>query len=145
MLRKGRWLSEEKEGVVVERNLLRHPLELIHGRDDVEDGESFHGPAMVERHAIGDPPASIVTNDREALEPHLRHQVDELSGHLALAVPLAQRTAGCRSALAIALQVADHNRVAFRQPRSDGVPAIVSLREAVQKQDGRAIAGDPRL
>ena len=99
---------------------------------------------MVECHAIGDATAPIVTDDREALEPQPCHQLDELSGHLALAVPLAQRTAGCRSAIAIALEVADHDRVAFRQPRSDGVPAIVSLRKAVQKQDGRAIAGDPR-
>jgi hypothetical protein len=127
-----RWrLSQEEPRVVVERRLSRHPLELIQGRDDVEDAETFDGLGIVERHAIGDTTASIVADDREALEPEPRHEIDELGRHLALAVALTQGAARRGAALAVALEVADHDGVPPREHRRDAMPAVVGLREAM--------------
>jgi hypothetical protein len=39
---------------------------------------------VIERHPVGHPPAAVVTDDREALAPELRHELDELCGPLAV-------------------------------------------------------------
>jgi hypothetical protein len=77
-LRERRWLGQQEPGVVLERSLGRHPLELVHGRQDVEHRQSLDRVRMVERHPVGDPSAPIVAHHREALEAEPRHQLDQL-------------------------------------------------------------------
>jgi hypothetical protein len=85
-----------------------------------------------------------VADDGEAVVAEGGHQGDALGRHLALRVALAERAAGLRGALGVALEVADDDRVRVGQGRRDGAPADVGLGEAVQQEDGRPGARDPR-
>jgi hypothetical protein len=107
-----RRLGQEEPGVVVDRGVRLHPLELIDGRDDVEDGQALDGGGMVQRHPVADARAAVVTDDRETLEAELRHEGDELVGPLAVAVALAELAARLGAALTVALEVADDHGVA---------------------------------
>jgi hypothetical protein len=93
---------------------------------------------------VGDAAASVVADDREALEPEPRHELDELGGHLALAVALTQRTPRRGAALSVALQVTDHDGVPLGEQRGHAMPAVVGLGESVQEQHRSARAGDSR-
>ena len=129
-------LSQQDPRVVVDRRRCRHPLELIDGRDYVEDAEALDGSGMVERHPVGDAASAVVADDREALESEPRHELDELCAALAVAVALTQGAAGRGATFAVALEVAHDDGVAALERRSDAVPAVVGLREPVQQQDG---------
>jgi hypothetical protein len=63
LLSERRGLGQEEEGKVVERRLRRHALELVRGRDHVEDGEARHDAGMIERHAVGDATTPVVADD----------------------------------------------------------------------------------
>ena len=95
---------------------------------------------MVEREPVGDPGAAVVAHDGEALVAERGHQLHQLRRHLPLRVALAPRAARGRPRGAVAAQVGRHDRVIPRQPRRDAMPARVRLREAVEEQDGRAVA-----
>src|SRR5262245_64911929 len=77
---------------------------------------------------------------REALEPELLHEPEELGRHLALAVALALQAAGWGHRVAIAAEVGRHHGEASRQARQDLAPAVMGLGEAVEEEDGRARA-----
>ncbi len=64
----GGW-GQEEPWVVVERHLAGHALELLDGRDDVEDAEALDDAGMIERHPVRDPAAPVVPDHREPLEP----------------------------------------------------------------------------
>ena len=70
-----------------------HALELLDGRDHVEDGEASDEVRVVERHAVGDARAAVVAGDGEPLVPDAPHQLDELGRDLARGVALAERPA----------------------------------------------------
>ena len=138
----GGWASK-KPGVVVDGRLCGHLLELVDGRDDVQNPETLHGFRVVQRHPVGGAAATVVADDREAPIAGLGHHLDELGRDLALAVALPERAAARGAALAAALQVADDDRVVAAERRGDPAPAVVILRKPVQEQDGRSLAGHP--
>jgi hypothetical protein len=72
-----------------------------------------------------------VAHDGKATEPEPGHELGELGGHLALAVALAEGTAGRGATLAAALEIADHYGVPLAERRGHEVPAEVGLRKAV--------------
>ena len=71
-LRQVEGLREEEPVPVAEREIHVGAAEVLARRHDVEDGEPAHALRMVERHAVGDPPAAVVAGDREALMPERR-------------------------------------------------------------------------
>ena len=85
-------LSLQHAGVV--DPIMKHLLELAHGRDDVEDGEPSHGLRVVQGHPVSDSGAAVVADDGEAVVPESCHQLDEFGGHLAFGVALAVLAAG---------------------------------------------------
>jgi hypothetical protein len=56
------------------------------GRDDVEHGEPFKPPGMVEREPIGDAAATVVPGEAKAHVTERLHRLDHDGGHGALGV-----------------------------------------------------------
>ncbi len=60
------------------------PLETRQRRDDVEHGRALHPLGIVEGHAMGHPPAAVVSGDGEARKAQMLHQLDLIGRHRAL-------------------------------------------------------------
>lgn len=58
------------------------------GGDDVEDRDLGYLIWVIERQAIGDPPAAIVSGNHEMLKTQLLHDLNHVSGHGGLAYGL---------------------------------------------------------
>ena len=115
---------------------------MVDGRDDVEDGQALDAPRVVERHSVRDPRAAVVANDGEAFESERPHELDQLTGDLTLAEPLAARPPGFGMTPAVAPQVRGHDRMPPLRERRDQIPpAVVRLREAVQQEHRLAAPG----
>ena len=79
-------LREPEPVVVAEPELHVGTLEMLDRRHDVEQRKLGHGRGMVERQTMAYSRAAIVCDDLEALEAEMRHQLDEVTRHLALGV-----------------------------------------------------------
>src|SRR5262249_60524827 len=77
-----------------------------------------------------------VAHNREALEPELPHQPEQLRRHLALAVALAPRAAGRGGGVSVATEVGRYDGEAARQAGQDLAPAVMGLGETVKEEDG---------
>ncbi len=98
---------------------------------------------MVEREAIGNAAAAVVTGEREMHMAELLHRLDDGVGHRALGVRRVVLVALRHVGPAIARQVGDDQRELVRQKRRDAVPLHMGLRKSVQQQQRRPLAADP--
>ncbi len=89
---------------------------------------------MIEGHAVGAAPASVVTGDAEVLKAQSPHGVDLLDGHLALGVRCVVGRGGRPVALAVAGEVGRHHGEGPGQQRRHRVPHDVALGIAVQEK-----------
>jgi hypothetical protein len=92
---------------------------------------------MVEGHAIGDAPATIVSGDREARKSKPLHHGHHVLRHRSLSIRRMAWVGGRATAAPVAAKIgADDSKVAGEQ-RRDAAPHQVRLREAVQQEDRR--------
>ena len=61
-------------------------IPLLDGRDDVEQDQALDGIGRVERQAIGDTAAAIVTHDVEPVMAERAHHADAVLRHRALGI-----------------------------------------------------------
>ena len=93
---------------------------------------------MVQRHAIGDAAAAIVSRDIEARKSELLHHGHHILRHRPLRVSCVIGGRGRATALPVAAQVrADYGKAACQQWR-DAAPHQMRLRKTMQQQHRRA-------
>ena len=81
-------------------------------RHDVEHGELLDGVGMIQRQAIGDPPAAVMPRHGEALEAEMAHEGDLVARHGPLGIGLMIRRRRRLGAAAIAAQIwRDHGEI----------------------------------
>jgi hypothetical protein len=112
------------------------------GRDYVEHGRSLDRLRVIERHAMRDARAAVVTEHREALEAEVPHDLDLIERHGALRVQIVLPVAFDLAAVAVAAKVRDDDGVIACQVARDGGPRHAALRRPVQQQDRRTAAAD---
>ncbi len=104
---------------------------------------------MIERKAIADPRATIMTDNAEPREAEMPHDGELVVRHGPLCMVQMLGVALRSTAVAIATQIRRHHGVMPRQHRRDAVPGQMGLRIAVQQQQRRPLARDvgrdPRL
>ena len=88
---------------------------------------------VIQRHAMRDATAAIMTHHREAVEAERSHDLDLVSGHDALGVVGMIGQAMRFAAVAIAAQIGGHHGEAFSEPVRDLVPDDMRLRKPVQE------------
>ena len=93
---------------------------------------------------MADPAAAVVAGEHEALVAERRHDLDHVLRHRALGVGGVLRVGGRLAAVAVAAQVGADDGEALGQRRRHAVPHGVGLRIAVQEQERRPRAADPR-
>ena len=100
------------------------------------------GLRVVEREAMRNAAAAIVSHHREAVEAEMLHQLDLVLRHGALGI-VDVLLAICRlAAVAIAAQVGGDDGVFLRQFGRHAEPGQVRQRSAVDQQQGRPAAAD---
>ena len=112
---------------------------------DVQHRQARDPLRVVQRHAVGDAPPAVVAGHGEALVPEAGHRGDEVLGHRPLGVRRVARGGLGEERVAVPREVGGDDGEALGQPRGDRVPHQVGLRVAVQEQQGRSPAGDPRV
>ncbi len=109
-------------------------------RDHIEYGEPFHRIRMIQRQAIGDAPAAIVTDDRERRMAELGHDVDQLVTHRPLGVrEVILRRLGC-PAVPVGPQIDRDHRVIRGELRRYFPPHEARARKPVHQQNRRTVA-----
>src|SRR5688572_4875907 len=97
---------------------------------------------MIERHAMRDARAAIVTEHREALEAEMLHDLDLIERHRTLRIKIVLAVALDLAAVAVAAKVSDDDGVIAREVARDRGPRHAALRRAVQQQDRWPAAAD---
>jgi hypothetical protein len=92
---------------------------------------------MVERHAIGDAAAAIVSGDAKPGKSELLHHRDHVARHRPLRIGRVIGGRGRAAALSVAAQIGAYHGKAARQQRRDAAPHQLGLRETMQQQDRR--------
>ena len=115
---------------------------VLPGGEDVEDGEPLHPFRVIERQAVGDPPAPVVSDEREILEAEMAHHGDLVARHRPLRIGLVVRRRGGLGTPAIAAQIGRNDGKALGELRDDPVPHHMRLRVAVEEQKPRAASAD---
>ena len=113
------------------------------GWDDIEHGQLEHALRMVECHAIGAAPTTIVPGDKELLKAQLAHHLDLVTRHRPFAIWLV---IGCRrrlTTITIATQVRCHDRKLPRETWRDFMPHHMRLGMTMQEQQWRTTAAVP--
>ncbi|MEH2482468.1 hypothetical protein V1282_005825 [Nitrobacteraceae bacterium AZCC 2146] len=95
---------------------------------------------MIQRHAVGNARAAIVTGHAKALMAERVHQQDLIQRHAALGIGVVVLSAFGFAAVAIASKVgSDHGKM-VRQRRCDFAPCHMGLRMTVEQQQGRSLS-----
>src|SRR5579871_3537851 len=126
--------------IVGSRELLGNIMEKRPRRHDIQYRELGHTIVMVERHAMSDASAAIMTDHRELFEAEMLHHFDLILGHGALRVAGVILTIRRLAAIAIAAQIRGDHREVFRERGRDLMPDHVRLRIAVQQQQSGSAA-----
>ena len=74
-------LDQEEPVEIIRRDAFADVVEHVPSRHDIEYGEPFHPVAVVERHAMADPSAPVMPDDREAIEAQRRHDLNLIRRH----------------------------------------------------------------
>ena len=109
------------------------------GRDDVDHRQPVQPLRMVEREAVADAGAPVVSDQTEADMAKLLHHRYRVLRHQALRVERAVFAAR-RAGPAIAAQIHENDGEPLGQFRRDLVPFDMSLRIAMQQQKRRSVA-----
>src|SRR5947207_1548580 len=117
----------------------------VHRRHHVEHDEPLDRSRVIERHAIGDPRAPVVSHYGEPVETQDLHQSDKLAGHLALAVALTPWSAGRCDRVSVATEVRRDDGVGPGELRRNLTPAVVRLWKAVEEQHRRPRAAQHQV
>ena len=116
-----------------------HALPHVDGGDDVEDTEFGEPPRMVEREAIRDSRAAIVSDEAETGVAELVDDAQHVLRHLALGIGIVALVRARRGGPAVAAQIHRDDAMRFRQRWRNLVPHHMRLRETMQQHDGLAI------
>src|SRR6188508_1466540 len=100
-------------------------------RDDVEHRGTLDFVRMIERQAVRNARAAIVTEYREALEAEVPHDLDLIERHRPLRIKTVLFVARDLAAVAVTAQVRDDDGVIARELARDGGPRDAALRRAV--------------
>ena len=119
-------------------------LECLEDRDAVQDGERRDSIGMVERRAVGDVAAAVVSDHGKAFVPEPVHKGDDVAAHRPVAVDTVRRI-GCRlGRLSVTAQVGTHDPQACGcQQRRDPVPGRMGPRVPMQQHPCRSNASAP--
>jgi hypothetical protein len=99
---------------------------------------------MIEGQAVRDAAAAVVPGEPEAGKAERAHELDHVLGRGPLAIGCVLRARGRLAAVAIAAQIGAHHGATLGEHGRDAVPHGMGLGIAVQKQERRSRAADPR-
>jgi len=119
-----------------------HSRPVVIGRQNIQHGETRQPARMVEREAVGDAAAAIMSGEREMHVAELLHRLDQGFRHRALGVGRVSLIALWHVRPAIARQIRDDQRELVGELRRDAVPNHMRLGKAVQQQQRRSLAAD---
>ena len=103
-------------------------------RDDIEQRNARDALGMIERHAMRNPAAAVMADDRESAEAEFFHDLDLILRHRALRITGVIVAVGRLAAIAVPTQISRDNSEFLRQSRRDQPPFKVRLRPALQEQ-----------
>src|SRR5687768_1880806 len=87
---------------------------------------------VIERHSMRDARAAVVTDDAEALEAEVAHDLDLIERHRAFRVLVVIPAALDFAAVAVTAEIRDDDGVVAHELARDGGPRDAALRRAVQ-------------
>src|SRR5579863_5135195 len=100
---------------------------------------------MVERQAMRDAPAAIVSHHSELLISEAGHQFHLVQSHGAFGIFNVVIAAGWFAAVPISTQIRGHDGIFFSEHRSDDAPFDMRLRIPVQQKERRPVSRGDKM
>jgi hypothetical protein len=113
---------------------------ILGDRYDVEYGQPLHSFRMVESEAIGDAPATVVSDEIEPGESKFIHDRNEFVRHRSLRIGVVILCGGWHAAAPIAPEIHTNHGVAVRKARCHVTPHQAGPRKAVHHEQRRSFS-----